>query len=209
MNTKKPELTAEKEKLILDAAQRRFISYGYSKVTMDEIAEDIGMGKASLYYYFPTKDDILRGVIQREQEEYVQGMNEMLKTRVPYLEKIRFYVRLRIKFSGEILSLSWHNRQIWPSMKPIFRDLFQSLSAKEQSVLAKLLRDGKKNKEFSLASPERTARMILNVIQGLRIRMFYIEHNGASMESIHGDLANDTQMFIDIILNGIQNRSGN
>jgi hypothetical protein len=51
--------------------------------------------------------------------------------------------------------------------------------------------------------------MILNVIQGLRIRMFYIEHNGASMESIHGDLANDTQMFIDIILNGIQNRSGN
>jgi TetR/AcrR family transcriptional regulator len=36
--------------LILEAAQRQFARYGLSKVTMDEIAEEVGMGKASLYY---------------------------------------------------------------------------------------------------------------------------------------------------------------
>ena len=48
------KLTRDKEEVILRSAQRRFASFGYSKVTMDEIAEDIGMAKASLYYYFPT-----------------------------------------------------------------------------------------------------------------------------------------------------------
>ena len=42
-----------KEKEILEAARSRFAHYGYSKVTMEEIALDVEMGKASLYYYFP------------------------------------------------------------------------------------------------------------------------------------------------------------
>ena len=58
-----PAKEQEKEAAILKSAQKRFMTYGYSKVTMDEIAEDIGMAKASLYYYFQTKDDIFRGVI--------------------------------------------------------------------------------------------------------------------------------------------------
>jgi len=62
---KKP--SNDKEELILNAAQRRFASYGYSKVTMDEIAEDVGMAKASLYYYFPTKEVIFRSIVLHEQ----------------------------------------------------------------------------------------------------------------------------------------------
>jgi len=60
--------TRDKEELILQAAQHRFAAYGLSKVTMDEIAEDVGMAKASLYYCFPTKETIFRSVVQHEQE---------------------------------------------------------------------------------------------------------------------------------------------
>jgi TetR/AcrR family transcriptional repressor of mexJK operon len=206
MNVKKPEFEAEKKKSILDAAQNRFSSYGYSKVTMDEIAEDIGMAKASLYYYFPTKDDILRGVIQREREEYVQSMQNVLKNPGSATERFLAYFQLRIKFSGQIFNLSYHNHQIWPSMKPIFKDLFLSLSMEEETAIAQLLRDGITKKEFTLESPEQTAELIQHVIQGLRIRLFHLDHNGASMETIHQNLVNDTQLFINILLSGIQTR---
>ena len=37
-----------KEKAIIKAARERFAHFGFSKVTMDEIAADIEMGKACL-----------------------------------------------------------------------------------------------------------------------------------------------------------------
>ena len=38
-----------KEKAILEAARKRFAYFGFSKITMDEIASDVALGKASLY----------------------------------------------------------------------------------------------------------------------------------------------------------------
>jgi len=34
-----------------------FRRFGLAKVTMDEIAADLGISKAALYYYFPAKED--------------------------------------------------------------------------------------------------------------------------------------------------------
>lgn len=44
--------------IILEAARKRFAHFGISKTTMNEIAADIGMSKASLYYYFPDKEKL-------------------------------------------------------------------------------------------------------------------------------------------------------
>ena len=65
------QLSTEKQAVILDAARKRFAYYGFSKVTMDEIAADIGMGKASLYYYFPTKESDL--LLLEVFEEFKEG----------------------------------------------------------------------------------------------------------------------------------------
>lgn len=205
MKIKKAELPREKETQILRAAQQRFIAYGYSKVTMDEIAEDIGMAKASLYYYFPTKDDIFRGVIRHEQTDFLQQLQSIDK-KLTATEKIRSYFQHRINFSSQIFSLSWHNRQIWPSMKPIFKDLFSNFADEEILLLKKFLRKGKRTKEFSISSPDQMAQLMFHVVQGLRIRLFHVEHDVASYEEIHKALEKETLLFIEIILNGIQTR---
>jgi TetR/AcrR family transcriptional regulator len=51
-----------REKSIIEAAKERFAHFGFSKVTMEEIASDVDLGKASLYYYFPTKEDLFKAV---------------------------------------------------------------------------------------------------------------------------------------------------
>ena len=58
-----------KQQIIIDAARDRFAHFGFSKVTMDEIASDVELGKASLYYYFPTKEELFKAVITLEQDE--------------------------------------------------------------------------------------------------------------------------------------------
>ena len=198
-----PEIPLEKQGQILNAAHKRFISYGYSKVTMDEIAEDIGMGKASLYYYFPTKDDIFRSIIERYQADFVHRMREMLRTKLPASEKMRAYFRLRIDYSEQIFRLSWHNRQLWPSMKPIFKDLFESLALEEEKILTELFREGKHAREFNLPSSEKLAQLILHVLQGLRIRLFHTDQSGQTAEAVHQTLEKETAAFIEVLLRGI------
>ena len=44
-----------KVSVIKKAARKRFRHYGLTKTTMNDIAADIGMSKASLYYYFLIK----------------------------------------------------------------------------------------------------------------------------------------------------------
>ena len=54
MITANDQQDVKKEK-ILEAAHHRFLHFGYSKTTMNEIAGDLSMSKALLYYYFPEK----------------------------------------------------------------------------------------------------------------------------------------------------------
>ena len=49
---------------IVDVARKIFTRYGFRKTTMEEIALASSMGKSSIYYYFPSKEDIFRAVVE-------------------------------------------------------------------------------------------------------------------------------------------------
>lgn len=57
---------------IVAVAMRRFVENGYDKTSLREIADEVGVTKAALYYHFRTKDDIvgsaMSGYAERFQE---------------------------------------------------------------------------------------------------------------------------------------------
>jgi AcrR family transcriptional regulator len=59
----------ETRERIEDKALDHFLQFGFSKVTMNEIAEELGMSKKTLYHYFPGKEDLLAEVVRRMHEE--------------------------------------------------------------------------------------------------------------------------------------------
>jgi AcrR family transcriptional regulator len=65
------ELQDIKKEKILEAAYERFLHYGYSKTTMNEIAGDLSMSKALLYYYFPDKSQLYIDVMRRVAGDYI------------------------------------------------------------------------------------------------------------------------------------------
>jgi len=48
---------------IITAARRQFFAHGFRSVTMDDLAEDLGMSKKTLYALFPAKSALLRAVL--------------------------------------------------------------------------------------------------------------------------------------------------
>jgi len=54
---------------IEEKALDHFLQFGFSKVTMNEIAEELGMSKKTLYQHFPGKEDLLAEVVNRLHEE--------------------------------------------------------------------------------------------------------------------------------------------
>ena len=55
---------ADTRQEILDAALVLFAEQGYDKTSLREIAEQVGVTKAALYYHFPSKDEILVALLE-------------------------------------------------------------------------------------------------------------------------------------------------
>src|SRR5881394_520930 len=60
---------------IVDAARAHFFSHGFRNVTMDDLAEELGISKKTLYAHFPGKIDLLESVLA----DKFQGVETMLK----------------------------------------------------------------------------------------------------------------------------------
>jgi len=66
--TKRSRIQIANRALIMEAALDVFSSDGYGGATVDRIAKQAGMSKPNLLYYFPTKEDIYREVLETTVE---------------------------------------------------------------------------------------------------------------------------------------------
>ncbi|RPD48842.1 TetR/AcrR family transcriptional regulator [Paracnuella aquatica] len=66
----------EKTEHIIEAAIKRFAHFGVHKTTLTEIADDLGITKQALAYYFPDKQALLEAVEQKIITEFFQLVNE-------------------------------------------------------------------------------------------------------------------------------------
>lgn len=196
-------LTPDKQTLILDAAQMRFAHYGLGKVTMDEIATDLGISKAALYYYFETKEEIFRQVIAREQDVFINRIEAILKRKSAASEKLLDYFHQHVILLDKLLNLKIISLQADTALHPIIRELFHTFRSKELLFLESILSDGKAQKEFSLESPEKTASLLQHVLDGLRLRFFKTVKHQDIGETEVKLLAHEIKLFSKIFLRGI------
>jgi TetR/AcrR family transcriptional regulator len=59
------DIRRENERAILEAAEKVFAEAGFGGATMQLIADMAGLPKANLHYYFATKEDLYRRVVQQ------------------------------------------------------------------------------------------------------------------------------------------------
>jgi AcrR family transcriptional regulator len=71
-------LQARREEAILEAAARLFAEQGLSGADVQELADRLGVGKGTIYRYFPSKEELFRAAVDRG----MRGLNDYVEARV-------------------------------------------------------------------------------------------------------------------------------
>lgn len=193
----------EKNRLIVEAAAKRFAYYGFTKVTMDEIAADVGMGKASLYYYFATKEKLFQAVIESEREEFVTKIEALINKNSSSAQKLKEYVKLRLESFRDLVNIGSITLKQSSEANAIFRTLLKSFMEREKKLLEIILTEGKRNNEFSISTITATAELFLHILQGMRLRTINEAPHRIEEEQFQS-LQKEMELFVSIFIKGIQ-----
>ena len=86
---------------ILDAAERLFFSRSYEDVSMDEIAREVELNKATLYLYFKNKETIFATIVLRGIHILKEKYMECMEKQVPGIVKVALMGQAYYQFSQE------------------------------------------------------------------------------------------------------------
>lgn len=195
-----------KQQIIIEAARDRFAHFGFSKVTMDEIASDVQLGKASLYYYFPTKEDLFKAVVTLEQNELKEDIELILQETTPASIKLYNYVKIRMKFFQDLINLGTLSIHSYSNSKSFYEELFSGFEKVELTLIKKIIEEGKQLKEFNPVLSEKAAVVFLHILQGLRCRILRRTTGKTLTKKIHNDLQKEMNLATDFFINGIKNK---
>ena len=101
---KKNETTEEK---ILAAARKVFTGKGMAGARMQDIADEAGINKAMLHYYFRDKDKLFEVIFLEEVNKFFPKINIIFESEAPLFEKIELFVNEYIDEMVENPYLPW------------------------------------------------------------------------------------------------------
>ncbi|MTI58384.1 MAG: TetR/AcrR family transcriptional regulator [Firmicutes bacterium] len=81
--------TNRERERILAKARDLFFSYGYSKITMDELAAELKMSKKTIYNIFASKRDLLDEVIKNHFKDIKEEIETQLKREMSFQEMLK------------------------------------------------------------------------------------------------------------------------
>jgi AcrR family transcriptional regulator len=103
--TAKEKNSSEIRERILKAARDLFSRYGFNKTTVDEIAKSARKGKATVYHYFSSKEDIFRAVVEHELEILIQGLAKVINSDRDPVSKLFEYEKSRMNILSTLILL--------------------------------------------------------------------------------------------------------
>jgi len=186
---------------ILEAARELFTRYGYKKTTMEDIAQALGKGKSSLYYYFKNKEEIFQAVIDGEEEILFSKLRAVVDSQLNPQEKMRKYVEVRMETLRELEN---YHKAISEDMIAgfDFLDHMKGRSEKEETALIKeILDEGVDTELFMVKNSQLAAFAISTALKGLEIPLFR-SPEAKNFEDLKGQISN----VLNILFYGLMKR---
>jgi AcrR family transcriptional regulator len=169
MNALHAQPDIKKEK-ILEAALHRFLHYGYSKTTMSEIAGDLSISKALLYYYFPDKSQLYIDVMRKVADDYL----DILQCKINTFGDLKAAFEFQINTQHEFLINNYNFFDFFRLNEQNLPDaIWEIVDAVQQSELDLLVKaienEVSKGTIMPVANPEEIASLLLDALHGVRV----------------------------------------
>jgi AcrR family transcriptional regulator len=89
---KEPEQDSSTEEKIFDAAQKVFIEKGFNGTRMEGIAQEAGINKSLLHYYYRTKEKLFAAIFAKVADLFIPRIITFIESDAPLFEKIEHFV---------------------------------------------------------------------------------------------------------------------
>ena len=166
---------------IVEKAREIFAHYGFRKTTMNEIAEGVGKGKSSLYYYFSSKEEVYRAVIEKEAETMKKKLVDAVSEEKDPVEKLRIYVITRMEILHELVNFHQAINSEYLTNLDFIQKMRKKYDNDEVALLKGILQLGAETDTFRIEDVELTALAVATALKGLEIPLL-AAHNEISIE---------------------------
>jgi AcrR family transcriptional regulator len=170
---------------------------------MREIADDLNMSKASLYYYFPDKENLYKAVIEKEQAEFLKTLEKDIRDNPDPAECLRRYALNRLSYFKYLVNLGRISPASISDFRPHIADSFRIFREKEKKLVMEVLEKGQKNGQFKMADTYETASLFLEILRGLRSVFFTNKKLVTINDEEYRELSNRVASATDIFIKGL------
>ncbi len=129
----------ERRGRILDAAERAFAEHGFHAATMQHVAEAAGMSAGNLYRTFPSKEAIVEGLCERDQQERVENFGRLAEVEdifAAVAAGIREHIGFRSRQKVTLIVEIWAEAARNPAVAAITRAIDADVLGKLERLVA-------------------------------------------------------------------------
>lgn len=185
---------------IVDAARGHFFSHGFRSVTMDDLAEELGISKKTLYAYFPGKFDLLQAVLADKLTDVEATLREVTRA-----HSDGFPAALRDLLAGTQRELDEIKPPFVRDMRQKAPEIFKLVERRRatliQRYMGKFLLDGQR---LGMVRRDVPAKLIIEIL----LAMVQSIMNPPKMEELGMKPKEGYTGILKIVLEGVLTRKG-
>ena len=154
--------------LILDAVDALLARYGYGKMTVEDVARQVGIGKGTIYLHFPSKEELVLAHIDRIAETVIRKLQELADSSDSVDRRLRRMLVLRVLQRFD--SVAHYSQSLGDLLSSVRAPLLlrrQAHFEKEAAVFEGLLRDGARLGSLDCADPLTTSLVLIQSTNSL------------------------------------------
>ncbi len=148
--------------LILDAVDELLGRYDYKKMTMDDVARQVGIGKGTIYLHFPGKEELILSHIDRIAFRIVDEFREIAALPEAPEKRLRKMLVHRVLFRFD--SVAHYSRNLSDLLSSVRTALLARRTAhfeREAAVMEEVLWEGSRNGSLDCADPAAAAQVLI------------------------------------------------
>ena len=149
----------------IKAAEELFRKKGYDSVTMSEIADKVGVSHGAYFYYYKSKEELMRAVIVHNVRDNERDLKAMVENQeMPALEKMQLLFAMTIDAyaSSDMVEFPYGYGNA-----TVFREYTVMSREANIPLLAEVVRQGNREGTFDVEFPEDTMEYIFFVFENL------------------------------------------
>jgi len=163
---------------IIGVASKIFAHFGFRKATMDEIASATRKGKSSIYYYFSSKEEIFKAVVEKEALELKRELSKEISKYDNPTDQLKSYILLRMKKLKRVTNFYSTLKSDYLSHLEFAERVRKKFDEEEIEVVRTILQGGVDSGKFAMENTYLGAVAIVTAMKGLEIPLLITDDQG-------------------------------